>query len=135
METVCALFLRRQLDPHDRRPPLLPQRLPNLLLCHYRLFPRQDRSHLPLPWLCHLPPQKGHKKVSETRCRYKNVKEEESNNNAPIYHAIIIPSYKEDSELLLETLNVLAKHQLARTTYIVMLAMEAHEEGSDKKAE
>lgn len=36
---------------------------------------------------------------------------------------------------MLETLNVLAKHQLARTTYIVMLAMEAHEEGSDKKAE
>lgn len=52
-----------------------------------------------------------------------------------IHHAFVIPSYKEDIDLIAETLNVLAKHKRAESTYLIFLAMEAHEEGSDKKAE
>jgi hypothetical protein len=52
----------------------------------------------------------------------------------PIYHAIVIPNYKEDEELLQETLNVLAAHDHAKRDYLVLLAMEAHEPNADKKA-
>ena len=51
-----------------------------------------------------------------------------------IYHAFALPSYKEDIELLAETLEVLAKHKRAQYTYLIFLAMEQHEPGSDKKA-
>lgn len=44
--------------------------------------------------------------------------------------AFIIPSYKEDPELLGETLMRLAVHSDAKRRYMVFLAMEAHEEGS-----
>lgn len=50
-------------------------------------------------------------------------------------YAIIIPNYKEDIELLSETLNVLASHSRAPQHYLVFLAMEAHEDGSQQKAE
>lgn len=50
-------------------------------------------------------------------------------------HAFIIPSYKEDIELLSETLDHLAAHPWARSRIMVFLAMEAHEEHSDRKAE
>lgn len=48
-------------------------------------------------------------------------------NNNKIHHAFIIPSYREDIDLLSETLNQLGSHFGAQTTYIVMMAMEAHE--------
>jgi hypothetical protein len=43
-----------------------------------------------------------------------------------VIHVIIIPNYKEDIELLAETLDRLASHYSARR-YIVFLAMEARE--------
>ena len=48
-----------------------------------------------------------------------------------IYHAFIIPSYKEDIELIAETLTILTKHKRAQSTYLVYLAMEKHEVGSE----
>lgn len=42
------------------------------------------------------------------------------------YHAFAIPSYKEDIELLAETLETLAQHQRAPSTYLIFLAMEEH---------
>lgn len=53
----------------------------------------------------------------------------------PIFQAFIIPSYKEDLDLLSETLDHIASHPRATRTYMIFLAMEAHEEGSDLKAE
>lgn len=50
-------------------------------------------------------------------------------------HCFIIPSYKEDPELIAETLSWIASHPRAKTNYMIMLAMEKHEEGSDIKAE
>lgn len=50
-------------------------------------------------------------------------------------YAFIIPSYKEDPELLGETLMHLAIHSEAKRRYLVFLAMEAHEEGSVQKAQ
>ena len=38
-------------------------------------------------------------------------------------------------ELLAETLDVLASHRKAKTHYLVFMAMEAHEAGSDQKGE
>ncbi len=37
--------------------------------------------------------------------------------------------------MLAETLDVLAAHKRAKERYLIFLAMEAHEEGSDLKAE
>lgn len=51
-----------------------------------------------------------------------------------VYHAFAIPSYKEDIELLAETLETLAQHQRAASSYLIFLAMEEHEQGSDLKA-
>jgi len=42
-------------------------------------------------------------------------------------HAYIIPSYKEDIELLAETLDHIASHHSAKERYMIFLAMEAHE--------
>ena len=52
-----------------------------------------------------------------------------------IYHAIMIPNYKEDMNVLKDTLSVLATHLRAKETYFVYLAMEKHEQGSDIKAQ
>lgn len=52
-----------------------------------------------------------------------------------ILHAFIIPSYKEDVELLSETLDQLASHPWAKARVMIFLAMEAHEEHSELKAE
>jgi hypothetical protein len=47
----------------------------------------------------------------------------------------IIPNFKEEIELLSETLEVLAAHKRAKSHYLIFLAMEAHEEGSELKAQ
>lgn len=52
-----------------------------------------------------------------------------------LYHAFIIPSYKEDIQLLQDTLDKLAAHKDSKSRYLVFMAMEAHEEGSIAKAE
>ena len=52
-----------------------------------------------------------------------------------IYYGFIIPNYKEDVEMLSETLDVLAAHKRAKDRYLIFMAMEAHEEGSDEKGE
>jgi cellulose synthase/poly-beta-1,6-N-acetylglucosamine synthase-like glycosyltransferase len=51
------------------------------------------------------------------------------------HYAFIIPSYREDPELLGETLMHLAIHTEAKKKYLVFLAMEAHEDGSVEKAQ
>ncbi|TAQ86661.1 hypothetical protein B7494_g5022 [Chlorociboria aeruginascens] len=53
---------------------------------------------------------------------------------APIVHAIILPNYKEDLDTLRETLDVLACHALASSSYDIYLAMELGEEGAAVKA-
>ena len=60
--------------------------------------------------------------------------EELENFNPEVYHAFIIPNYKEDEEMLAETMERIASHKGARQRYMVFLAMEAHEENSDLKA-
>ena len=47
-----------------------------------------------------------------------------------ILHALIIPSYKEDIELIAETLSFLSHHKRAKETYFIYLAMEKHEENA-----
>lgn len=46
-----------------------------------------------------------------------------SNFENQLYHAIIIPSYKEEEEVLLQTLNIVAKNSNAKTQFIIFLAM------------
>jgi cellulose synthase/poly-beta-1,6-N-acetylglucosamine synthase-like glycosyltransferase len=54
--------------------------------------------------------------------------------NRPPYHAFVVPNYKESPETLRATLRALSAHPSARTHYIVVLAMEGREAGSDAKA-
>ncbi|KAI9829786.1 MAG: hypothetical protein M1838_005858, partial [Thelocarpon superellum] len=51
-----------------------------------------------------------------------------------ILHAILLPNYKEDVDTLRETLEVLACHPQAKSTYDVYLAMEQNESGAEAKA-
>ncbi|KAH7309100.1 glycosyl transferase family group 2-domain-containing protein [Stachybotrys elegans] len=51
-----------------------------------------------------------------------------------VIHAIIVPNYSEDIEVLRETLEVLAAHPQARDSYRICLAMEQREDGGKKKA-
>ncbi|KAJ3200513.1 hypothetical protein HDU82_008822 [Entophlyctis luteolus] len=51
-----------------------------------------------------------------------------------IRHLIIVPNYKEDTENLRDTLNVLASHSGAKASYKVCLAMEETEIGCQEKA-
>lgn len=51
-----------------------------------------------------------------------------------VEHIIIIPAYKEDLEILRETLNVLCSHVQVRDQYRICLAMECREAGSEQKA-
>lgn len=51
-----------------------------------------------------------------------------------IRHAIVIPNYKEDVATLEATLNNLAKHRNAKSTYDVFLAMEESESRHELKA-
>lgn len=44
-----------------------------------------------------------------------------------INYGFIIPNYKEEIELISETLEVLASHKRAKSHYLIFLAMEAHE--------
>ena len=50
------------------------------------------------------------------------------------YHVFVIPNYHEPVELLQATLDVLSRHEHAARRYVVVLAMEAHEEGHKQKA-
>ncbi|KAJ3204874.1 hypothetical protein HDU83_005046 [Entophlyctis luteolus] len=52
-----------------------------------------------------------------------------------IRHVIILPNYKEDIDNLRDTLNVLASHSGAKSSYKVCLAMEATESACEEKAE
>jgi len=51
---------------------------------------------------------------------------ETMNTEQEIFYGFIIPSYKEDIELLAETLDVLAVHKRAKAQYLIFMAMEAH---------
>lgn len=53
---------------------------------------------------------------------------------ASINHMIIVPNFKESLETLVDTLDVLASHDMALTNYKVCLAMEAGEEDGESKA-
>eukprot|EP00183_Erythrolobus_madagascarensis_P003114 CAMPEP_0185851932 /NCGR_PEP_ID=MMETSP1354-20130828/12444_1 /TAXON_ID=708628 /ORGANISM="Erythrolobus madagascarensis, Strain CCMP3276" /LENGTH=510 /DNA_ID=CAMNT_0028553047 /DNA_START=143 /DNA_END=1675 /DNA_ORIENTATION=- len=52
-----------------------------------------------------------------------------------VFHVLCIPNYKEPENLLAATLAALAEHTLAKREYVICLAMEAGEDGSDTKAE
>ncbi|KAF5660967.1 glycosyl transferase gt-a type structural fold [Fusarium heterosporum] len=51
-----------------------------------------------------------------------------------VVHAIIIPNYKEESDTLRETLDVLASHPQAHYSYDVYLGMEQRESNAETKA-
>jgi hypothetical protein len=53
---------------------------------------------------------------------------------ADVLYTWVLPNYKEDDKILGATLRQLAKHYRAKSKYIIMLAMEAHEVGSTEKA-
>jgi hypothetical protein len=52
----------------------------------------------------------------------------------PVIHAIVIPNYKEEIDSLKETLEVLASHVLARSSYDIYLGMETREQNGESKA-
>lgn len=52
-----------------------------------------------------------------------------------IYYGFILPNFKEDVEMMAETLDILAAHVRAKDRYLIFLAMECHEEGSELKGE
>ncbi|KAJ4204550.1 hypothetical protein NW759_014887 [Fusarium solani] len=54
--------------------------------------------------------------------------------SSDLIHAIIIPNYKEDIEILHETLDVLASHDGAKGHYDICLAMEQREKEAFSKA-
>ena len=60
--------------------------------------------------------------------------QERLNPTEEIYYGFIIPNYKEDVEMMAETLEMLANHTRAKQSYCIFLAMEKHEEGSEQKA-
>lgn len=60
---------------------------------------------------------------------------EQLNSRQEIYYGFIIPNFREDIEMLAETLDTLASHKRAQDKYLIFLAMEAHEEGCELKAE
>lgn len=43
-----------------------------------------------------------------------------------VVHAILLPNYKEDIDTLRETLEVLASHAQARTSYDVRMMFDSH---------
>jgi hypothetical protein len=51
-----------------------------------------------------------------------------------VRHVIIIPNYKEDWNILCETLETLANHGVAKSSYKVIMAMEEGEENHEIKA-
>lgn len=51
-----------------------------------------------------------------------------------VLHVILLPNFKEDLGTLGETLDVLASHECALTSYRICLAMEESEEGCEAKA-
>ncbi|KAI8592065.1 glycosyl transferase family group 2-domain-containing protein [Geranomyces variabilis] len=51
-----------------------------------------------------------------------------------ITHVVILPNYKEEMDTLCETLDVLASHERAVTSYKICLAMEESEQGAPDKA-
>lgn len=55
-------------------------------------------------------------------------------NDTVVIHAIIIPNYKEETDILRETLEVLASHPRARSSYDIYLAMEQREAEGELKA-
>ena len=50
-------------------------------------------------------------------------------------HAYIIPNYKEDEDLLIETIEKIAEHPWAKNRSMVFLGMEAHEPEGKEKAD
>jgi hypothetical protein len=50
-------------------------------------------------------------------------------------HLIIIPNYKEEMEVLTDTLRILSEHPQAKNKYVICLAMEETEVGSKEKAD
>ncbi|KAK9375614.1 uncharacterized protein V1513DRAFT_398308 [Lipomyces chichibuensis] len=55
-------------------------------------------------------------------------------NSGALIHAIFVPNYKEHLDTLRESLSMLASHCMARSSYDVYLAMEAHEKDAESKA-
>jgi hypothetical protein len=72
----------------------------------------------------------------------KHFAQDDSNSKPPadslpydlVLNAVVIPNYKEDEDLLRETLNALADQDIAKEKMIIVLAMEDREEGAEKKA-
>ena len=60
------------------------------------------------------------------------VDEEKSflNPTHELIYGYVIPNYKEEEEMLAETLQLLATHSRAKEKYLIFLAMEAHEPNS-----
>ncbi|KAI9319838.1 hypothetical protein BX666DRAFT_1853194 [Dichotomocladium elegans] len=52
-----------------------------------------------------------------------------------LIHAFIVPNYAEPEALLRDTVKRLANHRNAQTNYVIILAMEASEQGHKAKAE
>lgn len=65
------------------------------------------------------------------RVQKKSMPGEESNRDyldttEEINYGFILPNYKEDVEMLAETLDVLAAHTRAKERYLIFMAMEVH---------
>jgi len=71
-----------------------------------------------------------YKQIIETKGRQPGHVDFES-----VSHLIVLPNYKEALETLRETLDVLASHRYARSSYSIVLAMEEAEAGSTEKAQ
>ena len=131
VQTISSLRLHPQLGTHVHRTHIHTSYISENLL---------DRHHLPLSQV----DPHGHHcydcsiQIIQNVGKSGKTKEElpiENELQKDILHAFIIPSYKEDVELLSDTLDYLAAHPWAKARILIFMAMEAHEDQSDVKAE
>ncbi|KAI3649436.1 hypothetical protein MP228_005068 [Amoeboaphelidium protococcarum] len=85
----------------------------------------KTRKHIDLDWMA---------KYRDVVASWEGEREIDVKPSA-VKHVIIIPNYKEDRDVLCETLDTLAHHYQAKNCYKVIMAMEQGEKGCEEKAE
>lgn len=82
-----------------------------------------------------------HHTNTRERSQYVNLEEGDQQEQQLIYnepsyiHTFVIPNYSEPEPLLKDTIGRLATHKNASTNYVIILAMEASEQGWEEKGE
>ncbi|MCU0479766.1 MAG: glycosyltransferase family 2 protein [Anaerolineae bacterium] len=69
------------------------------------------------------------------RTKYAHLRRADSLAWSDVLHVLVIPNYKEDYQVLHDTLSRIAESPLAKTNVCVVLGMEEREQGASAKAE